>query len=57
MNIVILDLIENNPVNDSNTTNNSTNPIPNPIYLVTFNTYNLMENTTNNNNTPLLTKI
>jgi hypothetical protein len=56
MNIVILNLIEDNPVNNSNTTNNSTNPIPNP----TLN--NLIEDTTTNpvnstSNTPLLTEI
>jgi hypothetical protein len=56
INTVILDLIEDNPVNNSNAANNSTNPIPNP----TLN--NLIEDTTTNpvnstSNTPLLTEI
>jgi hypothetical protein len=56
INTVILDLIEDNPVNDSNTANDSTNPIPNP----TLN--NSTEDTATNPvdgtlNTPLLTEI
>jgi hypothetical protein len=62
MNIVILDLIEDNPINDSNTTIDSTDPIPDPTHLVTFNTHNSTDNTTTNpvdntSNTSLLTKI